>query len=105
MNARSPEYQLTNNYLKSRGADKYVNSGKLVKGTKVYFMSSQDYHDYIKQEGTERGIKTSKGSAAEWVEKAKPLIMVVEDPEGTITSNGKSYQVVGTLSGGLNEAL
>ena len=92
----NPIYKPAIDFLKQSGAFDYINSGKLNRGDKISFIAYKPYWDYL----------VENGSNEEWVNENKPLLLVVEDKNGTITQdNGKKYQIVGTFNKNLNESL
>lgn len=87
------QYEVAANYLHKKGAFEYVNSGKIKVGDTIYPYSSPEYWEALK--------KDSNGNPAsqkqiEYVEEDRPLLLVVESPDGTEVINGKRYQIVGT---------
>ena len=88
-------YKQTLDYLKSQGTFDFLNSGKLKNKDKIYFLASQEYWDYLKENGANK----------EWVDSDKPLLIVVKNEEGTLDINGTNYQVVGTFKSSNNKEL
>jgi hypothetical protein len=91
----NPTYKPAVDYLKQNGAFNYINSSKLKRGDKIYFYASEDYWKNL----IENGVSES------WVNDNKPLLLVTNSEDGTITNNNKKYQVVGTFNSKLNKSL
>ena len=66
------------NYLKDKGAFKYVNSGKLKVGDTIYFVVDPEFIDYKDETGT-------------------TIFMVVKDSKGNYQIGNDNYQVINAL--------
>ena len=85
-------YSYAVDFLEEQGAFDYINNGNLKKGTKVYFVASNEYWDYLRE----------KGSDDSYLQNNKPLLIVIPHENGRLTINGQNYQVLGTFKKTLN---
>ena len=80
-------YSYAVDFLEEQGAFDYINNGNLKKGTKVYFVASTEYWDYLRE----------KGSDDSYLQNNKPLLIVIPHENGRLTIDGQNYQVLGTF--------